>query len=240
MILKIVNVAALILVLVVNYLANALPLNGKSTGEISAEYSNLFTPAGLTFSIWGVIYLLLIIFCVIQFTGNNNEAVKAVGWLFAVSSVLNALWLFAWHYEYLAASVLVMLLFLISLILINNQLLDVSNRFVKITFGIYLGWIMIATIANITVWLVSVNWNGFGTAPEWWAGIMIVIGLIISVLAVYKFENPFIALSVIWAFAGIAIRQNNQVQGIFLTAALSGIALLIFAAFIFYRQLQLR
>ena len=110
MILKIFNVLALILMIAVNYAANALPLNGKSTGEVSAEYSNLFTPAGLTFSIWGVIYLLLIIFCIIQFTGNNNAAVKAVGWLFAVSSVLNALWLFAWHYEYLAASVLIMIL----------------------------------------------------------------------------------------------------------------------------------
>jgi len=238
MILKIINVAALILVLVVNYLANALPLNGKSTGEVSAEYSNLFTPAGLTFSIWGVIYLLLIIFCIIQFTGNNNTAVKAVGWLFAVSSVLNALWLFAWHYEYLAASVLIMILLLISLILINNQLAEVPNRFVKAAFGVYLGWIMIATIANVTVFLVSLNWNAFGIPHEWWAGIMIVVGLIISALAVYKFENPFIALSVIWAFAGIAIRQNNQVQSIFLTAVLSGILLLIFAGFMFYRQLR--
>ena len=238
MILKIINVAALLLVLLVNYLSNALPLNGKSTGEVSAEYSNLFTPAGVTFSIWGVIYLLLIIFCIIQFTGNNNAAVKAVGWLFAVSSLLNALWLFAWHYEYLAASVLIMIMLLISLILINSQLAEVPNRFVKAAFGVYLGWIMIATIANVTVLLVSVNWNAFGIPHEWWAGIMIFVGLIISALAVYKFENPFIALSVIWAFAGIGIKQHSGLSSVFITAVLAGILLLIFAGFMFYRQLR--
>ncbi|HPF93546.1 MAG TPA: hypothetical protein PLV65_06405, partial [Tenuifilaceae bacterium] len=71
MIYKIFNIFAFAVMIVLNYLANALPLNGKTTGELSAEYPNLFVPAGLTFSIWGIIYLMLFIFIVVQFRESN-------------------------------------------------------------------------------------------------------------------------------------------------------------------------
>ncbi len=223
--------------IIVNYLANALPINNKTTGEISGQYPNLFVPAGITFSIWGVIYLMLIVFSIIQFREENKEVISSIGRIFIISSVLNCLWIFAWHYEKLPLSIIVMILLLISLIMINVKLAQFPLSLIKSSFGIYLGWICIATIANITAWLVSINWDGFGILPEIWTITLIVAGLIITSLAIYKFNNPFIGLSIIWAFAGIAIKQYGNMQSIFIVALLAGFLALVFTAAMFYRKI---
>ena len=99
MLYKTLNLIAFVLVIIMNYLANALPINDKTTGELSAEYPNLFVPAGITFSIWGIIYLLLAVFIVMQFMDANKELVSAIGWAFVLSSIFNAAWIVAWHYQ---------------------------------------------------------------------------------------------------------------------------------------------
>jgi tryptophan-rich sensory protein len=236
MILKILNIVFFAIMIYVNYLANSLPINGQNTGAVSNVYANLFAPAGVTFSIWGVIYLLLGIVSVLLFRSNNKEILQTVSWLFILSSVFNSAWIFAWHYEKFGLSVLIMLLLLTTLIIINHRLSSQPQSIFKTGFGIYLGWICIAAIANITVWLVSLNWSGFGISEEIWTAIMITIGLAITILAVYKLKNPFIAASVIWAFIGIAIKQHGNSNIVFITAIVGAIIFAGFVALYLFRK----
>lgn len=201
-----------------NYLANALPINGKTTGELSDAYPNLFVPAGITFSIWGIIYLLIAVFCVVQFIGPSKEIALNISWLFALSCLFNGLWIVAWHYQKLPLSLLIMAGLLITLIYINLQLKDVDNNIVKAAFGVYLGWICIATIANVTALLVSFSWGGFGISGQAWAIIMIAIGTLIVALTIMRINNPFIGLAVVWAFAGIMIKRSDDYRAIFAAA----------------------
>jgi len=231
MMIKILNLLAFVIVLVMNYLANALPLNGKTTGELSAEYPNLFVPAGITFSIWGIIYLLLAVFIVMQFMDVNKELVSAIGWAFVLSSIFNGLWIVAWHYQKLPLSLLIMLGLLASLIFINYHLKGYPSGVIKATFGIYLGWICIATIANVTALLVNYNWGGWGISQEAWAIILIGVGTLISAVALLRLNNPFLALAVIWAFAGIIIKRQADFTSIVIAAALGAFIMLIVMTF---------
>lgn len=209
MYLKMINLIMFVVMILMNYLANALPLGGRTTGELSAQYPNLFVPAGITFSIWGVIYLLLLGFILLQFRGSYKPLIQAIGWAFAISSLLNAAWIVAWHYERVFISVVIMLGLLVSLIYINAILQKEAPVFFKLAFGIYLGWICIATIANITALLVDVNWAGWGITDQTWTIILIGLGTLITAAALIRLNNPFLALAVIWAFIGIIIRQQG-------------------------------
>lgn len=205
--------------IVMNYLANALPLNGRTTGELSNAYPNLFTPAGVTFSIWGVIYLLLAGFCVVQLSDKGRPVAEGIGWLFAVSCLLNALWIVAWHHEKVPLSLVIMAGLLATLILINLKLGDRPLGLTKAAFGVYLGWICIATIANVTTLLVRSNWNGFGIPQEVWAILMIAVGAAIVSAAIVKLANPFLGLAVVWAFTGIILKRSQDYLSIVVAAA---------------------
>jgi len=222
--------------LVMNYLANALPLNNKTTGELSDSFPNLFVPAGITFSIWGVIYLLLIIYCIVQFTGSNQSVIADIGWFFGISCILNALWIVFWHYGKLPASLIVMVGLLISLIYINLYIRGLPFGFIKAAFGIYLGWICIATIANVTALLVGSGWNGFGISGEIWTIVMILVGTLIIVLSVYRLGNPFIGLAVIWAFAGIILKRVDDYRSIVISAAIAIGIVTIVIIYSFFRK----
>ena len=210
-----------------NYLANALPLNGVKTGELSDSYPNLFVPAGITFSIWGIIYLLLVVFCVGQFTGGSKTELEAIGLLFGISCLLNALWIVFWHYKNLPSSLIIMVALLIVLIYININIKNLPFSFTKAAFGIYLGWICIATIANVTAFLVNYKWNGFGISEETWTIIMIFTGALIASLTLINMRNPFIGLSVLWAFVGIIIKRQADYRSIVIAAS---VAILIVGA----------
>ena len=222
--------------IVMNYLANALPLNGKTTGQLSDGFPNLFVPAGVTFSIWGVIYILLLIFCVIQFTTSYQVAVSRVGWLFGLSCLFNGLWIVAWHYERLPLSLILMAGLLICLIWINIFIRDLPDGFIKAGFGVYLGWICIATIANVTALLVTNGWQGFGISEQSWAIIMIVVGAIIVSLTIWRMSNPYIGLAVVWAFAGIMIRRQDDYRSIFITAAAAAAVVAVVVGLSFFRR----
>lgn len=217
---KYLNVVFFAAMIFMNYLANALPLNNVTTGQLSGSYPNLFVPAGITFSIWGIIYILLLTFCVIQFTvtGTSQEAVARIGWLFAISCILNALWIVCWHFRQMIPSVIVMTALLITLIIINLQVRSLQAGMIKLAFGIYLGWICIATIANITALLVGAGWNGAGVSEEIWTIIMIITGALIVSVTILRLNNPYIGIAVIWAFIGIAIKRQDDHRSVFLTA----------------------
>ena len=222
--------------IVINYLANAIPLNDKTTGELSDSFPNLFVPAGITFSIWGIIYLLLIVYCIVQFTGSNQIAISNISWLFCISCILNALWIVSWHYGKLPLSLIVMLGMLISLIYINILIKDLQFGIIKASFGIYLGWICIATIANVTTLLVYYNWNRFGISEEIWTIIMISAGVLIVALSIYRLRNPFIGLSVIWAFTGIILKRNDDYRSIALSASIAIIIVGVITVWGFVRK----
>jgi hypothetical protein len=222
--------------IVMNYLANSLPLNNKTTGQLSDTYPNLFVPAGVTFSIWGIIYALLAGYCIVQFTALNHTVPLAVGWLFAVSCILNALWIVCWHYEKLPLSLLVMLGMLVVLTWINILISHIPFNILKASFGVYLGWICIATIANVTALLVHYDWKGFGLQEEVWAIIMISSGAIIAIVTLSKLNNPFIGLSVIWAFAGIILKRHADYRSIVIISVIAIIVVGFITISVFLRK----
>ncbi len=233
----------------VNFLANFLPINGKNTGEVSAQYPNLFVPAGLTFSIWSVIYLLLFIFCIYQMTSLFKSKVdpyvgaivRRINIAFILTCIINMTWIVAWHYDLLIVSVILILLLLNRLIYIDTQirllepyLTNAQSFIMKAPFGLYLGWICIATIANITALLVNYGWRGFGMSEESWASMMVLIGSLIGVIAILRFNNFYIGLAVLWALSGIIIeRKNDSIYYEYIVlSAWAGIILVAISVFI--------
>lgn len=200
-----------------NYLATSLPLNNRSTGDISDAYPNLFAPAGLTFSIWGLIYLLLGGYVVYQFTKNSHKRVdlfNKINPLFIATSVANISWIFAWHYDFIGVSVLIMALLLFFLIKIadtfrTERFAQKEKLFIWAPFSVYFGWITVATIANITVFLVSIGWNGFGIADYVWTSIILLVGALIGIVRMQKDNNFAYGLVLIWAYLGILLKHTS-------------------------------
>lgn len=219
---KIAVAVTYLIMIVVNALANILPINGIDTGAVSDSYPNLFAPAGLTFSIWGVIYLLLLGYTLYQFglfQGDKSkvktELLRKVGVVFSGSSLVNAAWIFSWHYSMIGLSVLLMLVLLLSLIYINETIkkekLDQKEKlFIRLPFSVYFGWITVATIANITTQLVDIGWNGFGIPETAWTVLIIVIGLAIGAVTMIRNRDIAYGLVIIWAYTGILIKHMSQ------------------------------
>jgi len=236
---QVVNVLAVIAVIVVNGLANALPLNGQTQGEISDRFDVFFVPAGYAFSIWGLIYAGLIAFAVYQAlpTQRENARLRRVGYLFALSCVANITWLFLWHYELFLLTLVAMLALLLLLIAIylrldigRAQVGGVERWLVDVPFSVYLGWITVATIANVTVVLDYLDWNGWGISPQAWTVIMLFVGLVIATAMSLTRGDVAYSLVLIWAYAGIAVKhQDTPVVAItaWVTAALIGLMLMI-------------
>jgi len=218
--LSILNILGFLGTVIVNGLANALPINNKTTGELSDQYPNLFVPAGLTFSIWGLIYILLAIFVIYQLVvvtkkdAQQSSFIERIGLLFFGSSVANIGWIFAWHYEIVPLSLVLMLLLLGCLIAIYLRLnigksdsTTIEKYLVHLPFSVYLGWITIATIANVTALLVDINWNTFGLGEQFWAVAVIVVGIAIALSILFARKDIFYCLVVDWALLGILIKR---------------------------------
>jgi len=248
LVLAVLNLLGFLGVIVVNWLAVALPINNKTTGELSDLYPNLFVPAGLTFSIWGIIYLLLAIFVVYQLVrAARREASTAlfidrIGVLFFISCLANIGWIFAWHYQKVPLSLLVMLILLGPLIAIYLRLNIGKSRagraeryFVHLPFSIYLGWITIATIANVTTLLVSINWGRFGLSEQFWAIAVIIVGIAISLWVLFSRRDAYYPLVVDWALLGIVLKRLSvpevPAQGVVLTAV-AGLAIITAAVIV--------
>jgi hypothetical protein len=218
-ILSILNIIGFLGTVIINGLANAIPINNKTTGELSNQYPNLFVPAGLTFSIWGLIYILLAVFALYSLLNAiKKEAtgsfIDKIGILFFLSCIANMGWIFAWHYEIVPLS-LVFMLFLLGCLLAIYLRLGVGKKgsvkkekyIVHLPFSLYLGWITIATIANVTALLVDLNWNRFGLSEQFWAVAVIVVGIAITLIVILKRQDIFYSLVVDWALLGILIKR---------------------------------
>ncbi|MCP8310070.1 MAG: hypothetical protein L6N94_01025 [Candidatus Methylarchaceae archaeon HK01M] len=210
-------------------------MNGRTQGEISDLYPSLITPANYVFSIWGFIYALLFIFIFYQALPKNREKtfLSRIGYFFALSNIANVTWIFLWHYDYITLSLIPMFVLLGSLIAIYLRLQigksDVPLKeklFVHLPFSVYLGWITVAPIANVASALVSINWDGWGITEVNWTIIAIIIALIITLAVIFTRKDIAYSLVIIWALAGIAIKQMEN-QSIVMTASASAIIIVI-------------
>jgi hypothetical protein len=231
----IINALAVAATIVVNGLANALPFNNQTTGAISGRFPVYFTPAGYVFAIWGLIYLALILFAIFPFLPGQrgNPRLARIGPWFLVASAANISWIFLWHYEYFLWTVPVMLVLLASLLVIylrldigRTSVASAERWMVHVPFSLYLGWITVATIANIAAVLYFVGWDGWGISPQVWTVIMIVAGAAIACVLTLTRRDAVFPLVVLWALAGIAAR-NGETPVVEATAWLAFLAVLM-------------
>ena len=248
--LRVGNIIALIVTLIVNGLAGTTLLNGRTTAEVSDTYFTLITPAGYVFSIWGVIYILLAAFAIYQVLPSQKDKPchKQIGALFILSSIFNCVWLFLWQYDYITLSVVVMFALLATLISIYTRLGVGKSKaplreklLIQTPFSVYLGWITIASIANVSAALVSLNWDGLGISAETWAVIVLALALVVALAVIFTRRDIAYSLVIIWALAGIAINQSSY-PNIVLTAevAIAIIIVTLSVSLIAYRLRQRR
>jgi len=232
------NLVAFAIVILFNVLSNALPLNGQSMPEISAKYPSLFTPAGFTFSIWGVIYLTLLIFVIWQAlpAQRDNQKIADVSRLFQINCLMNALWIVVWHYDLLFVSLLVMFVILGTLILIYRKLLAAIDtaRFVEhltlyLPFSLYTGWISLATIANISAWQTGNGWDDIGMTAIQWTLVKLAIAGAIGASVILRLRDVPFVMVVAWAAYGISVKQaaTPEVAGAATTLCLLALFLVL-------------
>lgn len=236
-----------------NALANALPLNGVNTGQLSDEIPNLFVPTGLTFAIWGLIYLMLLGYALavlnVAFRGGTAQWSTADGWLFVVNALANAGWIVAWHWRLIPLSMLLMLVILATLIVLQERnyrrIAATGSKgwqhwLLTVPINVYLGWICVATIANATALFVTGGWNAWGLDPRLWTVVVITAGLAVAVLLAVLRQAVAAPLVVVWAYLGIVLKRlavdPAETTMVWLAAALAGLAILVVLAVCFWRK----
>ena len=253
--LQIGNIIAVILTIIVNGLANLLPIGGKNTAELSDNIPNLFVPAGITFAIWGIIYFLIILFTIylakdlFKKEKTTTPFLEKISYFFILASMANIIWIFLWHYEQVLLSLLAMLVLFVSLLFIylrlniGNEKVSLENKlFIHIPISVYIGWITVATIANVTAVLVTIGWDGFGVSEEIWAMLVIIVAAIITILMLIKRKDCAYSAVIVWALIGIYLKRSvvDPIYGlqtqIAYTALFGIILILILSVIISYLQ----
>lgn len=235
------NLFFVLLTLTANYLANALPIAGRQTGEVSGMYPTLFTPAGFTFAIWGLIYLLLLGFAGYQtrYIGRPMpDFLKKTNWWFALSCLANAAWLPTFHYLQFGWSLLIILVLLGSLITVYLRL-DVGRAtggagerwLVHLPFSVYLGWVSVATIANTSIWLSAMGWAGQPLGPVFWTVLVIAAATGVGLWALFSRRDVAFAGVLVWALYGIWSKRQAEGETAVATACLAAIAVLVAGGF---------
>ena len=220
-ILRVLCVIGYIAMVAINSLANILPINGRQTGEISDSFGNLFAPAGITFSIWGIIYLLIGGYSLFQLGLISSSRKKSIAFIldriapfFLLSSLLNISWIFAWHSLYFGIATLLIAGLLISLLRIVMYLKDVSltsneHWWIRVPFAVYAGWVTVAVIANVTTYLVSIAWSGFGLSNVAWTVIILLVGAGIGTITTLRLRSIAYGLVLVWAYIGIWMKHTS-------------------------------
>ncbi|KEF35344.1 MULTISPECIES: tryptophan-rich sensory protein [Deinococcus] len=203
--------AATVLTLVMNSLSNALPLFGRSNADVSDALPNAFTPAGLTFAIWGVIFLGLLAFAVYQaLPAQRGPRLDRLFWPFLLSNLLNVGWLLAFQSLNIGLSVLVMLGLLGSLIWLYLEVRGLPPQgaeglTLRLPTSLYLGWISVATIANVTAWLVSrgVTAGLAGLSAPAWSAVLLLVAAGLGAFFLVRFRDYAYGAVLLWAFYGV-------------------------------------
>lgn len=239
------NVIAVFSTIIVNALANILPIGGNFTGDIADNIPNLFVPAGLTFSVWGVIYILIICFAVYQIADwfgrieSKSDYLQKISFWFILGSLGNITWIILWHYELILFSMIPILILFFSLLMIYLRL-DIGKSkaekqeryFVHLPISVYFGWLTVATIANVTAVLVKLDVGGLLFGEVIWTILVIIVAMIITLLILNQRSDVGYSLVIIWALLGIVIKQYETNQIIGYTAIMS---MIIISVFLIYR-----
>ncbi|MBI9014356.1 MAG: tryptophan-rich sensory protein [Clostridiales bacterium] len=207
-----------LIMIFINGLSIILPINNIGIDEISELYDNLFIPAGFTFSIWGLIYILLGVYIVFQYknmNSKNESIITSVNKRFILTSIANVLWILCWHYDKILLSFFLMIIILMCLgsVIISLNREHVSKRenwFITLPFSVYFGWITVATITNATALFISIGVEGFSPIAPVITILIIIIGLIIGLITTYKFKLMGYGIVIIWAYLGILIRHISK------------------------------
>ncbi|APG60920.1 hypothetical protein [Christiangramia salexigens] len=241
--LAIFNFLSVILSLLINSLAQTRQLSSMSIGEVSAKYSNLFTPADYAFSIWGLIYLGLLVFSgymIFQaYTQKlHTDFIKKTSFWFIIANIGTCLWVIAWVNEYLAFSVILMFLILLKLlkIILNNDMEKWDAPFKVIAFYwwpicLYSGWISVAVIANMASFLKQTGWDGNIFTEVEWTLIMIGVATIVNLLMIYLRNMREFAAIGVWALFAIYIRHSENIDIIAKTALAAAVLLILNIAY---------
>jgi len=223
------NIIAVFLTVIINILSNVIPIGGKYTSELSDNIPNLFVPIGLTFSIWGVIYILIIIFSLylardfFKKEKTTKSYLEKISYFFILSCLANILWIFLWHYEHVLLSLLAMVLLFASLLAIYlklnigiERLSTKEKLFINVPISVYIGWITVATIANVTAVLVTINWDGFGLSEQIWTIFVIIVATLITILIIITRKDYAYCVVIIWALFGIYLKRitDDPIYGV--------------------------
>lgn len=235
-----INIVALVFMLVVNAASEAIPLNGQTSAEISNRLPIFFVPANYVFGVWGVIYVLLIMFTVYQAlpSQRENPYLRKIGYWFALSCLANGTWLVLFHYNLFPLSMVAMLVLLASLLVIYTRVgvgqgtvSRATHWCIQVPFSTYLGWITVATVANASYVLYDAGWNGFGISGEVWAVVMLVVAAVITLTIIITRRDVAYTAVLLWALVGIIIKQS----GTPLVAGTAGVAAAIIALVLLWR-----
>ncbi|HXX78719.1 MAG TPA: tryptophan-rich sensory protein [Ktedonobacteraceae bacterium] len=239
-------VIATVITIVVNLFSSFI--TGKSVAAISDRFPVPVTPAGWAFSVWGIIYVGLIAYAIYQVlpAQRTNPRLRRIGYLYLLGCAANVAWLFLWVNELITLSLVAIVVLLLSLITLylradmNRTNIDRVERWcVNIPFGIYMGWITVATIVNVTVVLYHLGWNGLDISPEIWTAILLVVGTVIALaVGITRVDIAYMA-TVVWAYSAILVK-NIPIPMIAITAAVMIGILLLAIILIAIRRKQLR
>ncbi|AFA48568.1 TspO/MBR family protein [Acetobacterium woodii] len=241
------NLGFLVLTLVINTMGAVGLFNNLSQKDVSDLYSTLITPAPFTFSIWSIIYLLLFIATIMMIVKHNDpyykEAINKISVLFWISCLLNCLWIICFSYTQIGLSAIVIFVFLITLTYIIRQIGAIQTRqrwLLAATFGMYTGWLLIATVLNISAWFVKIGWDGFGIASEIWSVIILLVAVGLTLMVVLTTKNAIFPIPIAWGYYGIyqsLIATPDVLYQLLPIIAIVGIVLLVMiAGFQFYRN----
>ena len=187
----------------------------------------------------GLIYLFLLGFAVYQgrslFKKEAEDSfVEKIGFWFIISCIANCSWVFSWIYGYTGLSCFFIFLLLISLlkIVLNlginiDKVSSSKQLFLYLPFTIYSGWVTVASVANVSSFLVKINWNGFGISDNIWTIIMILIAIIINTIVLYKRKMYGFVLVGAWALLAIGIANKNAENTVAIVAFIGALDLLI-------------
>lgn len=239
------NLVLLLATLGVNFMGATGLINGSSQAEISARYQTLITPAGFAFSIWSVIYTLLLVSTIVMIIKYEDRyyaaAINEIAPLFWLTLVFNMLWIISFSYLQLGISTIFIFAYVLTLAMILRKLLRLNQEqhwLLPLTFGLLTGWLFVATVVNVAAYLVQIEWNGFGIAADMWAAIILSVSVVLALLVLLRVKNAVFPISIAWAYWGI--NRELSTIGEYPTLeiiALAGMAVLLaLAAYTFFRN----
>lgn len=252
LLLQILNILVFIVMVVLNLLAVFLPLNGQTTGEVARSYPSLFIPAGFTFAVWRVIYLLLAGFIIYQgqglFRGKpvRPDLVARTGWFFILSSLANTGWILLWHRHRIGLALIMNSIIWISLAFLYHRLgigrlkTGLGQWFLtRLPFSIYLAWITISIVGNLSIYLVAINWGGWGLSQTFWTVLALFCLAAVAGLFFWFYRDRAYILTFAWVFFGVFYQRFFVGDASYHVIGLVAAAMALFCLAVFLLDLLL-